>query len=60
MDVFPECVLDNKAILCLLWNVLGIMVRWFREKNRYQLEESTKLGTQALYDMVNKFSLGAT
>ena len=30
-------------------------------KNRYRLEESTKLGTQALYDMVTyKFSLGAT
>ena len=30
-------------------------------KNRYRLEESTKLGTQAPYDMVTyKFSLRAT
>ena len=34
--------------------------RWFREKNGYRLEESTKFGTQALYNMGNKFSLGAT
>ena len=36
------------------------VVRWFGGKNGYRLEESTKLGTQALYNMGIKFILGAT